>query len=202
VAGLTGEIARAAFARRTEPGQALAGDAEGIARACHEMAVRFSRGGRLVSFGNGPAAADAAHLAVEFVHPVIVGKRALPAVALGNDVTTLTEIARIDGFDETYAVALARLAGPTDIAVGITPDGNCGNVLRGLQAARPLGLLTVALTGGDGGRIAAEAAADHLLTARTDDPRIVKEVHVTLYHVLWELVHVFFDQPGLLATAR
>ena len=62
-------------------------------------------------------------------------------------------------------------------------------------------MLTVALVGGDGGRIMAERAAEHMLVARSDDPRVVKEVHVTAYHVLWELVHVFFEQPGVLEPA-
>jgi len=72
-------------------------------------------------------------------------------------------------------------------------------VLAGLQAASRLGLLTIALAGGDGGAIAASPDVDHLLLARSSDPRTVKEIQVTEYHVLWELVHVFFEQPGLLA---
>jgi D-sedoheptulose 7-phosphate isomerase len=71
-------------------------------------------------------------------------------------------------------------------------------VVRGLEEARGLGMLTVALLGGDGGRIAAGGLADHVLLAATTDPRVIKEVHVTMYHVLWELVHVFFEQPGVL----
>ena len=71
-------------------------------------------------------------------------------------------------------------------------------MLAGLEAARELGLLTIALAGGDGGQIAAGKAADHVLVAGSDDPRVVKELQVTLYHVLWELVHVFFEQPGVL----
>jgi D-sedoheptulose 7-phosphate isomerase len=86
-----------------------------------------------------------------------------------------------------------------DIALGISADGNCPSVLAGLEAARAGGLLTIALTGGDGGAIAASPAVDHLLVARSADPRIVKETQVTAYHVLWELVHGFFEQPGLLA---
>ena len=72
-------------------------------------------------------------------------------------------------------------------------------MLAGLQTARELGMLTVALAGGDGGAIAASPAVDHLLVTRSTDPRIVKEMQVTTYHVLWELVHVFFEQPGVLA---
>jgi D-sedoheptulose 7-phosphate isomerase len=190
--------ARQAFAGRVQPGRLLADDAATIANACHDMAVRFHRGGKLLVFGNGGASTDAAHVAVEFVHPVIVGKRALPAMSLTGDVATVTGVGRSGQFAEVFAHQLRYLADPEDIALGISPDGNCENVRRGLEAARELGLLTVALAGGDGGALAAAKAADHLVVARTDDPRIVKEVHVTAYHVLWELVHVFFEQPGLL----
>ena len=77
-------------------------------------------------------------------------------------------------------------------------DGNSASVLAGLEAARERGLLTIALAGGDGGQIAAAKAADHLLLIPSADPRVVKELQVTAYHVLWELVHVFFEQPGVL----
>ncbi|MFU8852825.1 SIS domain-containing protein [Micromonospora sp. SL1-18] len=187
-----------AFARRQQPGEALAADAERIARTCYEMAARFHRGGKLIVFGNGGPATDAQHVVVEFVHPVIVGKRALPAISLTNDAATLTGIARADGFDEVFAAQLRLLAAPEDIALGLSADGRCANVRAGLAAARDLGLLTVGLLGGDGGDIARDALADHVVIARSDDPCIVKEVHVTTYHVLWELVHVFFEQPGLL----
>ncbi|MEU8797347.1 SIS domain-containing protein [Spirillospora sp. NPDC048819] len=184
------------FRRRAEPGAALAGDAGAIAAACHAMAARFHRGGRLFTFGNGGAATDAQHVAVEFVHPVIVGKRALPALSLTGDVATLTGIGRSTGFDDVFAHQLRCFGGAADMAFGISPDGRCGNVLRGLESARDLGMLTVALAGGDGGALA--GAADHVVTVASDDPRIVKEVHVTAYHMLWELVHVFLEHPDVL----
>ena len=187
-----------AFARRVEPGRRLTEDAAAIADACHDMAVRFHRGGKLLVFGNGGASTDAAHIAVEFVHPVIVGKRALPAMSLTGDVATVTGVGRSGRFAEVFAHQLRYLADPVDIALGVSPDGNCENVRRGLQVARDMGLLTVALAGGDGGALRGSGGADHLVVARSADPRIVKELHVTVYHVLWELVHVFFEQPGLL----
>ena len=192
------QVAAAAFARRVEPARGLAGEAERVARACHDMAVRFSRGGKLIGFGNGGPATDAQHIAVEFVHPVIVGKRALPALSLTTDAPTVTGVAKQVGFDEVFAHQLRYLAEPRDIALGISSDGRCANVLRGLEVAHDRGLLTIALVGGDGGEIAASPALDHVIVARSDDPRIVKEVHTTAYHILWELVHVFFEQPGLL----
>jgi D-sedoheptulose 7-phosphate isomerase len=186
------------LARRTAPLDDLAEHAGDVAATCHAMAVRFHRGGKLVVFGNGGPSTDAQHVAVEFMHPVIVGKRALPAISLTSDVATLTSVANRHGLAETFAHQIRFLAEPDDIALGLSTDGDCANVLRGLEQARELGMLTVALVGGTGGAIAAGGVADHVLVARSDDPRVVKEVHVTMYHVLWELVHVFFEQPGVL----
>lgn len=191
--------ARALFDQREEPVRDLSGQAAAVAAACHQMALRFHRGGKLLVFGTGGASTDAQHVAVEFVHPVIVGKRALPALSLTTDVATLTGIAAAAGLAAIFSHQLRYLAGPADIALGISADGNCDSVLSGLGTARDLGMLTIALVGGDGGAIARSAAADHLLITRSADPRIVKELQVTAYHVLWELVHVFFEQPGVLA---
>jgi D-sedoheptulose 7-phosphate isomerase len=100
------------------------------------------------------------------------------------------------GLEGVYAHQVEVLGRPDDIALGLSGDGDCANVRAGLRAARDAGLLTVALTGGDGGRLLAEAAADHCLVLRSDDPLVIKEGHVTAYHLLWELVHVFFDSPA------
>lgn len=147
------------------------------------MARRFHRGGRLLAFGVGTAAADAAHVVVEFVHPVIIGKRALPALAL-------------PGGSAGFATELALFAEPDDIALAFAQDGDGAAVLApALAVAAERGLLTVALLGGAG-----TAVADHVLVVPGDDRRIVREAHVTAYHVLWELVHVFLDAgPEVLA---
>lgn len=184
------------FRRRAEPGRALAGAAGVIAAASHAMAGRFHRGGRLLAFGTGAAAADAQHVAVEFVHPVIAGKRPLPAVSLTGDAATVTGICLGPEPDDVFAHQVRCLGGPDDIAFGISPDGLCGGVLHGLRTARDRGMLTVALAGGDGGMLA--GAVDHLVTVPSTDPRVVKEVHVTAYHLLWELVHAFLEQPDVL----
>ena len=193
-----GATAGRLFELRSGPARDLADQAGAVADACHAMAVRFHRGGKLVVFGAGGPSTDAQHVAVEFVHPVIVGKRALPAISLTSDVATVTGIAERDGVAAIFAHQIRFLAGPADIALGISADGDSPSVLAGLEAARDLGLLTIALVGGNGGRIAGSQVADHLLVAASADPRVVKEMHVTFYHVLWELVHVFFEQPGVL----
>ena len=85
------------------------------------------------------------------------------------------------------------------MALGISQDGRCGSVRRGLERARELGMLTVALSGGGTAPAGLAGLADHLVTVPSDDPRVVKEVHVTAYHVLWELVHVFLERPDVLS---
>jgi D-sedoheptulose 7-phosphate isomerase len=186
------------FELRSDPVRELAGQAGAVADASHAMAVRFHQGGKLIVFGSGGPSTDAQHVAVEFVHPVIVGKRALPAISLTTDVATVTGIAERTGLAAIFAYQLRCLAGPDDIALGICADGESPSVLAGLETAKDLGLLTIALAGGGGGRIAASPAVDHLLVVTSGDHRVVKELHVTTYHVLWELVHVFFEQPGVL----
>jgi D-sedoheptulose 7-phosphate isomerase len=188
----------ALFTRREEPVRELAEQAANVALACLAMATRFRRGGKLIAFGTGGASTDAQHVAVEFVHPVIVGKPALPAISLTSDVATVTGIAAREGMGAVFARQVRLLAEPADIALGIcTGSGDTGDdgVAAGLAAARELGLLTVALAGAGGGALAARPDVDHLLVTSSSDPRIVKEIQVTTYHVLWELVHVFLEQP-------
>ena len=115
----------------TSPTQAGA-----VASACHAMAVRFHRGGKLMVFGTGGSSTDAQHVAVEFVHPVIVGKRALPAISLTTDVATVTGVAAREGMAAIFAHQIRYLAEPADIALGICADGNCPSVLAGLETAR------------------------------------------------------------------
>ena len=144
------------------------------------MARAFARGGTLIPFGAGPAATDAAHAAVEFMHPVIVGKRALPAIAPSND--------------PTGATTLSQIAGPDDIALAICHGTTDPQTSRFIEAARARGLLTIEMRAGD-------PAPDNVFAVPSDDPAIVQETQETAYHVLWELVHVFFEQPGLLEEA-
>ncbi|HEU4979824.1 MAG TPA: SIS domain-containing protein [Solirubrobacterales bacterium] len=155
-------------------------EAEGLARTCHAMARAFARGGTLIPFGTGAAATDAAHAAVEFMHPVIVGKRALPALAPTSDVTG--------------ASTLARLARPDDIALAISHGEPDAATAEFIAEARRLGILTIAITG----RREEAGDAEHGFAVPSDDPAVVQEAQETAYHVLWELVHVFFEQPGLL----
>ncbi len=175
----------------------FAAESEKIAEACWAMARRFHQGGRLLAFGIGAWATDAQHVSVEFVHPVIVGKRALPALALTNDSATLSGTIAGGKNEMIFAHQLKTLARPHDIAMGFCPYGNSTNVMTTLELARSLGLLTLALTGGDGGLLK-YSKLDFCFVVPSDDPLAIQETHETLYHVLWELVHVFFEHEGLL----
>ncbi len=166
-----------------------------LARVCHQMARRFAMGGRLLAFGVGPAATDAQHVSVEFVHPVIVGKRALPAHALPNDgpSTSILQARDPGGF---LARQLEVGGRPADIALGMVhgpEEPGTAAVAAALARADALGMLTVGLSGTGSG-----PDAEHDFAVPCDDPFVVQEVHETVYHVLWELVHVFFDHKGLL----
>ncbi len=186
-------------------------NAEAVSQACLAMAGRFTRGGRLLVFGAGAEATDAHHVAVEFVHPVLVGKRALPAIALTSDVATLTGVARDAGAGAAFARTVELIGRPADIALGLARAEPGPAVRRGLDTARRAGLLTIGVfgqsdTGPGGADVAAPDAAhgldgsdrapqaDHVFVVPSDDPLVVQEVQETLYHIMWELVHVFFEQ--------
>ena len=168
-----------------------------IAEACWAIARRFHQGGRLLAFGNGAWATDAQHVSVEFVHPVIVGKRALPAIALTNDSATLSGLMAREDSGMPYTRQLRVLARPEDMAMGFTRDGYDENVLSALKLARQMHLLTLCLAGNVGG-LPREIEVDFHFIIPSHDPFVIQETHETLYHILWELVHVFFEHEGLL----
>ena len=160
----------------------LAAESDRIARCCHAMARSFSRGGVLVPYGAEGAASDAAHAAVEFMHPIIVGKRALPALAPSND--------------PTRPPGVPPPTGGEDIALGLAHGAPGASVSEFIAAAARRGALTIAMRSGGGA-----PGVDFDFDVPTDDPAIAQEIQETTYHVLWELVHVFFEHPGLLDDA-
>ena len=160
--------------RRTEANERFfPAEADRIARLCHGMAERFARGGRLLALGASPQArSDARHVAVEFVHPVIVGKRALPAIGIGPE-----------GGSLTFQVEL--IAEPEDMIIAFGDE-----TTEAVRRARERGCLTIGFE-----RVGAEWEFE----PPVDDPFVRQELAETLYHILWELVHVFFEHKGLLA---
>jgi D-sedoheptulose 7-phosphate isomerase len=147
-------------------------EAPRLAEACREMSERFLRGGRLLAFGRGPYATDAQHVSVEFVHPVIVGKRALPAL----DLSVL------------FRPWLEAILRPEDIVMGFGPPEGDPEVWATLQEAHRRGAMTFALPGIEG---------SYTVDAATQDPFMHQEMIEILYHTLWETVHVFFEHREL-----
>ena len=169
---LTAQIEERLLARNGVIEDFFAREARQLAEACHEMSERFLKGGRLLAFGRGPCATDAQHVSVEFVHPVIVGKRALPALDLSMAF-------------EPWLRAILR---PEDIVMGFGPPEGDPEVLAALAWARWQGAMTFALPG-------PEASYAH--GPITPDPFIHQEAVEILYHTLWETVHVFLEHREL-----
>lgn len=180
---------------RRAAGAALAEQAASIGDACRAMAARFYAGGKLVTLATGPSRSDAHHVAVEFIHPVVVGKRSLPALALPCEGTAPST---------ALAAAVPRFVRAGDIALGLTsgPAGEAGAVLDGLRSAKAIGALTVLLGGPSPADAEMGAFVDHLLLMPAVDPLVVQELEVTTYHALWELAHVFLEQPASLTVDR
>lgn len=181
-------------ARVTE--ELLTRDAEKLERCARAMAERFERGARLWTFGNGGSACDAEHLAVEFQHPILEKRRALPATALTTDTALMTAIGNDTDFTMIFADQVALLGAPGDIALGISSSGQSANVVRGIERARQLGMLTIGLAGRDGGRLA--QVVEHVFVAPSFSTHRIQETHVLLLHLLWDQLHVALGAEDVL----
>ena len=170
--------------------------ADAIARCAEAVAKALDAGGRLYTFGNGGSACDAQHVAVEFSHPVFEKRRAFSAIALPADVARVTAVGNDRDFALVFADALRVHARPGDIAFGFSTSGNAASVVRGLTAAREMGLLTVGFTGRDGGRV--RSACEHAFVVESFSIHRIQETHQTLLHVLWDLVHVALGEEDVL----
>src|SRR5579871_1180604 len=147
-------------------------EADRLAAACRQMSERFLRGGRLLAFGRGPYATDAQHVSVEFVHPVIVGKRALPALDISLQ----------------FRSWLEALVSPNDIVMGFGPPGGDSEVWTAIEWASENKAMTFALPGHQG---------SYFCPAGSLNPFLHQELIELLYHTLWETVHVFFEHREL-----
>ncbi|MCG2773055.1 MAG: D-sedoheptulose 7-phosphate isomerase [Desulfobacterales bacterium] len=157
-----------------------------VVAAARLLAQVFQAGGKVLIFGNGGSAADAQHLAAEFVNRFQVERPPLAALALTTDTSILTAVANDYDFRQVFPKQVRALGRPGDLSWGISTSGNSPNVVAGLDAARELGLKTLALSGGDGGPVA--AAADFALIVPSRNTPRVQEVHITIGHALCDLV--------------
>jgi len=146
----------------------------------------FEAGNKVFFFGNGGSAADAQHLAAEFVNRYVIDRPSLPAIALTTDTSILTSIANDAAFTEVFARQIRALGKEGDVAIGISTSGTSSNVIRAFEVSKEMGIKTVALTGNDGG-IIGKIADFSLVVSSTSTPRI-QEAHILIGHIICEMV--------------
>ncbi len=153
---------------------------------------RLRAGGRVLLMGNGGSAADSQHIAAELVGRFMRRRRALPAVALTTDTSALTAISNDFGFEHVFERQLEALCGPADVVIGISTSGMSSNVVRAMELACGIGALTVALSGGEGGRLAELAEIALVLPFRA--AARVQEGHILIGHLVCERIDEAFDE--------
>jgi D-sedoheptulose 7-phosphate isomerase len=159
-----------------------------IASVCNAIVTAFKQGNKLLLFGNGGSAADAQHIAAEFVGRFAFNRAALPAIALGVNGSCLTAIANDYGFEQAFSRQVEALGRAGDVAVGISTSGNSPNILQGLATAKRMGLRTVALAGQTGGKLRGSESVDCCICAPTGETARIQECHILIGHVLCEIV--------------
>jgi D-sedoheptulose 7-phosphate isomerase len=174
-----------------------------VVAAAEAIAGVYRRQGRMFSMGNGGSSCDAAHFAVEFLHPVTAGRPALTAVNLASDMAMVTAVGNDIGFAHIFLRQLIALGRPGDGVIGFSTSGNSENLLAAFAKAREMGLVTIGLAGHDGGQMARSGALDHCLVVASESIHRIQETHLAIYHILWDLVHTLLaeDRGALGETA-
>jgi D-sedoheptulose 7-phosphate isomerase len=174
---------------------------DGILAASLVLARAFHRGNKLLVCGNGGSATDAQHVAVEFMHPITVGRKALPAICLNNDMAMVTAVANDVSFADVFVRQIIALAKAGDVLIALSTSGNSENVVHAFKTARKLGLTTIGFAGDEGGKMQImkeEGLVDFCFTVPTTSIHRIQESHVTLYHIMWDMVHEFLQHRNLL----
>jgi D-sedoheptulose 7-phosphate isomerase len=174
---------------------------EAVVAAAHAVAEVYRGGGRLFAMGNGGSACDAAHIAVEFTHPVTAGRPALAAVNLTADVAMLTAVGNDVGFEHVFVRQIVAHGRRGDGLIGVSTSGNSPDLVAAFAKAKEMGLATIGLAGGDGGAMRGAGTVDHCLVVPSTSIHRIQECHVAAYHILWDLVHTLLaDDRGAAAT--
>jgi D-sedoheptulose 7-phosphate isomerase len=169
----------------------------GIAKVTEILIESLRKGNKLLLFGNGGSAADAQHVAAEFVGRFAFNRPALPALALSVNTSCVTAIGNDYGFDLVFARQIEALGRPGDVAVGISTSGNSPNVLQGVAVAKKMTLHTIALTGATGGSL--KTAVDYCICVPSNETPRIQECHILIGHVVSELVEqaIFHEKSGV-----
>ena len=183
---MTTELVRSRVAAAIDVYSRLAESADVVAAAAASVVDAYRAGGKLLVFGNGGSAADAQHIAAEFVGRFQLERDPLPALSLSVNTSAVTAIANDYGYENVFARQLQGLGSAGDVALGISTSGRSPNVNNALSAARSLGMATIGLTGGDGGAMG--ELCDHLILVPADQTPRIQEGHILVAHVLCEIV--------------
>jgi len=168
-----------------------------LVAAARTVADVYRMGGRLFSMGNGGSSCDASHIAVEFVHPITTGRPALAATNLVADLAMISAVGNDVGFEHVFARQIAAYGKAGDGLVGISTSGNSPNLIAAFAKAKDMGIATIGLAGGDGGKMNTAGVVDHCLIVPTASIHRIQECHVAAYHILWDLVHTLLaDDRG------
>lgn len=170
--------------------------ADRIGELSQMMADRFREGHKLWVMGNGGSACDAQHIAVEYVHPIIEKRKPLPAIDLVSQIPVLTAISNDKDFARVYVDQIELWGQAGDMALAISTSGNSPNLIYALEAAKEKGLLTIAFSGRDGGRLS--DAAEFCFTVPSYSTHRIQESHVALLHILWDLTHVALGEEDII----
>ncbi len=169
--------------------------ADSLEALSREMALRFAKGGKLFTMGNGGSLCDALHVTVEFNHPIIEKRAAFPVIPLMTDIATMTAIGNDVDFTRVFVNQLRLLAAPGDMAMVFSTSGKSPNLIYALQAAREKQMLTVAFAGKDGGRF--PEIAEHCFIVPSYSIHRIQEVHATVVHIVWDLVHIAMGEEDV-----
>ena len=160
------------------------------------ITAALKAGNKILIFGNGGSAADAQHIAAEFVNRLVIERPPLPAIALTTDTSIITSIGNDYDFSDIFSKQIRAIGQAGDIAWGMSTSGHSSNVLKGLEMAKKMGLVTVAFTGKDGGTMA--KMVDFSIHASSSSTARIQETHITAGHVICELVDIkLFQKPDL-----
>lgn len=165
-----------------------------ISKVIDIVTSSLKSGNKILLFGNGGSAADAQHLAAEFVNRFLIERPPLPAIALTTDTSVITSIGNDYDFSEIFSKQVRAIGSPGDVAWGMSTSGNSPNVFKGLEMAKKMGLATIGMTGKDGGNIA--KIVDYSLNVTSNSTPRIQEVHITVGHVICEMVDFkLFQKP-------
>ena len=162
------------------------GTLDRVVAAAESVTQAYRNGRKLVLFGNGGSAADAQHIAAEFVGRFLIERTPLPAMALSVNASAVTAIGNDYGYDDVFARQLRAAGAEGDVALGLSTSGNSKNVLDAMEAAREIGITTIGFTGGEGGKLA--TAVDHPIVIPADSTPRIQEGHLICAHILCEIV--------------